>query len=340
MNAARDALVARVHRFIDTSLQGRPSEDFSALALAIHAWQQEHDPVIASLVEGPVDTFDQIPAVPVDLFKRLPVGTVKLDPAPVTFRTSGTTGGGRGVHRLRDAALYDHGSVAWARRCVPHMPEEVVALLGDPAHAPDSSLSHMVALFATPARTSWHVHDGHLNHETLRTRLQGLHTPVFLAATAFALAEWIQTAPPPLPAGSIVMVTGGFKGRTVALSDDDLYAATQARLAPRLLVTEYGMTELCSQLWGWPGQAYRPPPWMRVVAVDPALGTPVARGVSGQLRFFDLCNVDSSVGIETLDLGEVLGDGSVLLHGRLTDADARGCSLTVEEAWSLRGTTP
>jgi len=130
------------------------------------------------------------------------------------------------------------------------------------------------------------------------------------------------------------MVTGGFKGRQVALDDDGLYAAIRARLKPARLVTEYGMTELSSQLWGRPGEAYRPPPWLRVVAVDPHTGEPVPPGQPGPLRFYDLCNVDSTLGVETLDRGSVQADGGVVLEGRLEDAPARGCSLTVEEAWA------
>ncbi|MCB9681443.1 MAG: acyl-protein synthetase [Alphaproteobacteria bacterium] len=343
MNApdGRDALVARVHAFLDGSLRGAPPEPFDTLAVAISRWQVDHDPVLAALAEDPVDAFADVPAVPVGLFKQLPVGTVKDDPAPVCFRTSGTTGSGRGVHRLRDTALYDHGAVAWARRMVPDLSADVVALLDDPADAPDSSLSHMVARFpGATGSVSWHVRDGVLDRDGLDRALASAVGPVFVASTAFALAEWLDGDVSALPPGSLVMVTGGFKGRTTALSDDDLYAAAKARLAPRRVVTEYGMTELSSQLWGHPGDAYRGPPWLRAVAVDPASGVPVPRGTAGQLRFYDLCNVDSTVGVETLDVGVVHGDGAVTLHGRLEGADRRGCSLTVEEAWARRPSDP
>ena len=103
------------------------------------------------------------------------------------------------------------------------------------------------------------------------------------------------------------------------------------------LVTEYGMTELSSQLWGTPDKPYRPPPWLRVVAVDPASATPLPPGTSGQLRFVDLCNLDGTLAIETMDAGTVQADGRVLLHGRLEGAVARGCSLTVEDVWAARG---
>ncbi|MBX2803614.1 MAG: hypothetical protein KTR31_38405 [Myxococcales bacterium] len=326
------ALATRIRTFVDGSLAGRPSERFEELALAVHAYQVPRDPVVASLLEGPVRTWTDVPAVPVDLFKELPVGTLQQEEPAVVFLTSGTTRTGRGAHRLRSTDLYDPSSLAWARRCVPGMPPRVVALLDDPARAPESSLSHMVALFG-PA--TWHTSDGTLHAADASAAVREGSGPVFLASTAFALAEWLDHAPPALPPGSVVMVTGGFKGRVHRLEGEALMAAARATLRPARLVTEYGMTELCSQLWGTPGSSYLPPPWLRAVAVDPS-GAPVPAGTPGQLRFYDLANLDSTLGIETMDEGVVRSDGSVWLLGRLQGAPARGCSLTVEEAWGRR----
>ncbi|MCB9664290.1 MAG: hypothetical protein H6732_09265 [Alphaproteobacteria bacterium] len=333
----REALAARIRAFVDGSLRGAPPESFDELAVAIARWQAAHSPVLAALAPPP-DTVDAIPPVPVELFKRLPVGTVTAEPAPVCFRTSGTTGSGRGTQRLWSADLYDHGALAWARRCVPDLPAQVVALLEDPVTAPDSSLSHMVALFPRPpGDASWHVVDGVADLPSLVARLRAAEGPVFLATTAFALAEALTVSLPRLPDGSLVMITGGFKGRATVLDDSTLVAETRRVLHPKRVVTEYGMTELSSQLWGHPGDAFRAPPWLRATAVDPATGAPVPRGEPGQLRFLDLCTLDAAVHVETLDLGLVHGDGAVTLLGRLPGAEARGCSLTVEEAWARRG---
>jgi hypothetical protein len=332
---AAAGLASRILRFIETSLDGPPAEPFEALALDIHRWQADHDPVLASLVSGFIGRWTDIPAVPVALFKDLPVGTVDPRDAAVVFRTSGTTGGGRGEHRLRSSALYDAGSIGWARRALPVFPRRVVALLEDPARTSDSSLSHMMALFA--AEASWHVRDGVLDVDRLRASIPG--SPAFLATTAFAAAEALDADLPPLPPGSLVMVTGGFKGRSVRLDDASLYAAIRERWRPDHLVTEYGMTELSSQLWGAPGDAFAPPPYLRAVAVAPD-GAPLPEGSRGQLRFYDLCNLDGTVGVETMDEGIVHADGRVSLIGRLQDAPARGCSLTVEEAWARRGGRP
>ena len=329
------ALARRIVAFVDGAARGAPTEPFEALALDLHAYQAARCRVRAALTEGPARTLADIPAIPVDLFKDLPVGTVPPG-AGVAFRTSGTTGGGRGEHRMWSTALYNHGALAWARRVLPSWPARTVNLLVDPADAPDSSLSHMVARFAPQA--SWHVGPRGVDVDGFARALGG--APAFVGATAFALAELLDAGPPPLPPGSTLMVTGGFKGRTVRLSDEALLAAAQRALGPAHLLTEYGMTELSSQLWGTPGSPYRPPPWLRVLAVDPRTGAAVPAGAPGQLRFVDLCNLDGSVAIETLDQGIVEEDGAVTLLGRLPDAPARGCSLTVEEAWAAREEEP
>lgn len=328
-------LVARVSEFINASLDGASHEPFDDLARAIAMWQhpqceaRRHLPLPTSTTG-----WQRLPAVPVDLFKSLHIGTVPALPVARCFQTSGTTQGVRGKHWVWDTELYDHGALRWMKRCVPDAPTTVVGLLDDPDGAPESSLSHMVALFATATHPpSWHTDNGHLDRETLQQRLANLDQPVFLAATAFALAEWLGAAPSALPPGSVVMVTGGFKGRRHELTQEELYAQTLAHLQPERLVTEYGMTELSSQLWGTPDSAYRPPPWMRVVALDPVNGEPLPPGSEGQLRFVDLCNVDGALSIDTLDQGTVSPSGHVTLRGRLPGSDARGCSLTVEDAW-------
>jgi hypothetical protein len=298
--------------------------------LALHRFQARHDPVIRALAEGSaVTTWRQVPAVPVDLFKDLPVGTVGPDEAGAVFRTSGTTGSGRGAHCMRDTTAYDRGAQAWHQRCVPDAPRRVVALLQDPAIAPDSSLSHMVAGFGA---VTWYLGEAGLDVAGALAALDGCG-PVYLCATAFALAELLESmaGPRPLPSGSVVMVTGGFKGRRQALSDEELYRQVADHLSPQRLLREYGMTELSSQLWAEGMAPYQPPPWLRVLAVDPATGAPRPVGTPGQLRFVDLCNLDGSVAIETLDEGVVHADGSLTLHGRLAGAEVRGCSLTVEE---------
>lgn len=310
----RAALVARVAAFV----RGETGEDFAAVALAVHRHQRALHSAIdrfAAALPPPRDWRD-LPALPVDVLKDPGVGEGR-----VVFRTSGTTAGHRGEHRLVDTALYDLGAVRWARACVPGLPRRTVSLVEDLA---DSSLAHMVRRLGDPV--SWHVTGGRVDAASLRALPA---TPVFVPSTAFALADWLESRPDPLPPGSVVMVTGGYKGRLRSIAAEDLLRTCRAVLRPARLVLEYGMTELSSQLWGLPGTPFLPPPWMRVQAVD-ADGAPLPPGAEGQLRFVDLCNVDVAVAIETMDLGVVDGAGCVSLRGRLPGAPPRGCSLAAE----------
>jgi len=328
-------LAARILTFIDTSILGTPSESFEGLALDIHRYQTQRDGTLAALIERQVQTCDDIPYVPVDLFKHVPVGTIAPEHAPITFLTSGTSSDRRGAHRLNSTRLYDHGALTWARTMLPDLPTDTVSLLLDPDQHPESSLSHMVRLFSAPSGTaSWHMSNAGIHKKEFAAALHNAQQPVFIGATAFAMSALLEDqsvtcTPPP---ESIVMITGGFKGRQTRLDHSALFKHTAAALAPAKLVTEYGMTELSSQLWGVPDQPFVAPPWMRVRACDPRDGSWLPPNTVGQLCFLDLCNLDSTLGIETHDLGSVCDDGSVRLHGRLFDAPARGCSLTAEEA--------
>lgn len=321
----------RIRRFVEAG-----EGDFSTLALDLYRWQLERNPTYRALAEGVSPTrIEEIPAVPVALFQSLDLVSFPLAEATAVFRTSGTTGAVRGVHRLRDTKLYDLGAWRHFAASASALPPMVVSLCPDDA---DSSLGHMVGHFA--ARLHGEAlalfRGGSLLPDAWdRLAATSRRGPVFLAATAFALdALFAGVGSCSFGPDSLVMVTGGFKGRAVRLDADSLYAAIPGRLGAPRVIGEYGMTELSSQLWTAPVHAgERPgafvaPPWLRVYAVDPTSGQPVVG--EGLLRFVDLCNVGSVLAIETMDLGVVDG-AQVTLQGRLVGAEARGCSMRAEE---------
>ncbi len=136
-----------------------------------------------------------------------------------------------------------------------------------------------------------------------------------------------------LAAGSRVMETGGYKGRSRVLSKTDLHAGIGRHLgiAPDHIVCEYGMSELGSQAYGrsvdaGAGLVLRFPPWARVRVVSPETGAEVSDGGVGLVRIHDLANVWSAAAVETADLAVRRGDG-LELRGRAGAAEPRGCSL-------------
>jgi hypothetical protein len=159
-----------------------------------------------------------------------------------------------------------------------------------------------------------------------------------LLGTAFSFVHWLDGLAEvggrmPLLAGSRVMETGGYKGRSRELPRAQLHAAVAdvLGLAAGDIVTEYGMSELSSQAYDSPdprtgARHFRFPPWARALVVSPDSGREVADGERGRLRLFDLANVWSVLAVQTEDVAIRRGDGFELL-GRAAAAEPRGCSL-------------
>jgi hypothetical protein len=167
--------------------------------------------------------------------------------------------------------------------------------------------------------------------------------PVLVMGTAFAWVHWLDRAEREgwsvsLPQGSRVMETGGFKGLSRSVSRSALHRQMLVRLGVGhgRIVSEYGMTELLSQLYEpslrspTAPRRHLPPPWLRVRALDPGTLEPADDGEIGVLAFHDLANLGSVSAVLTQDLGRVDQDGVELL-GRAAGAEPRGCSLALEE---------
>ncbi len=317
------ALIDEIAAFI-----GSGDGDFGTLALRLFEEQRAANPGLAAIAgDAAPSRWQDIPAVPVSLFRELPLTCFPPEEATVVFRTSGTTGA-RGQKRLRDTVIYDLAARRHAEAVLGPLPS---AGLGLVPLLPDSSLGHMCAGFCRGLQTFFSAERG-VDGPGFRAALAAAQEPLFLPGTAFAWAELVggAFAPVDVPPGSVLMVTGGFKGRHTVVDESALLGLLGARFPGARLVAEYGMTELSSQLWSEPaGTPYTPPPWLGVTTVDPWSGAAAAQGL---LRFVDLANHQTVMAIETQDLGRVLPDGRVELLGRLPGARVRGCSLAVEEA--------
>jgi hypothetical protein len=176
---------------------------------------------------------------------------------------------------------------------------------------------------------------------------------LLILATSFALVALLDTLAGrtlAVPEHTVLMQTGGFKGKSREIAPNELRQALANTfgISEVCVVSEYGMTELTSQLYeatlpgsvlhaerhGAPG-VYFEPPWLRVVPVDPVTLEPVAIGDVGIARIIDLGNVDSAIAIQTQDRVRRTGGGIELL-GRAPGATPRGCSLAIEEFLATR----
>lgn len=371
-------------------------ETFESLALDIARYQAEASPGFARLVEragSSLDNVASIPAVPTDVFRLTRVAAHPASHDAAVFETSGTTAAESGRHPVRDLTTYRDLALRLGRHTLfSRLPTRslVVALAPPPSDPPKSSLGLMMQLFveefdgrAVTSDPQGVRFDARSNERFLigsdGIDVNGLvrackiarrrSEPLVVLATSFALVGLLDALDGetlPTPDRVVVMLTGGFKGRTREIAPERLRrdVARAFGTSESSLLGEYGMTELTSQLYeAWPSSAstastaresvrpalasqrasdarplwpdggrpgfYHAPPWLRVLAVDPVSGEEVAAGSEGLARFIDLGNVDSAVAVQTQDRIRVDERGIELL-GRATGAIARGCSLPFE----------
>ena len=338
---------------VERRVRGDASRTFESLALEAFAFQFERLAPYRAMCErsgrtpSAVASWREVPTIPAAAFATVELATA---PPQETFRSSGTLGERRSVHHHPFPGLY--------RAVVEEtFPPAVLPLGNRPAIlslvpprdlVPDSSLGfmvdHVIRRFGAPESLCVFGPrgvEGGKARSWLSAR-QREERPVAVLATSYALADLLDFLARidlkfRLPAGSVVMETGGLKGRTKAISRAELHAqlAREVGIGGDAVVAEYGMTELTSQAYsrtlaGGDPELFVPPPWMKVRALDPATLAELPEGETGLLAIFDLANLGSALHLLTEDLGSVEGDG-FRLAGRAPEADLRGCSLLAEE---------
>ena len=324
-----------------------------------------------------VSHWSEIPAVPASAFKELELSCLSPSDRTHVFHSSGTTEQrpSRHFHNAESLELYEASLWAWVRQNLRFAIYDLrlLCLTPPPEQAPHSSLVHMFDIirrkFGGDDNTfvdrvgqdgSWET-----DFERAMTALQsncrceetesdgptnpppyvgGYEKPLLVLGTAFSfvhLLDWlvVKNLRPQLPAGSYVLETGGYKGRSRELSKAELHALITERLGVPAshIICEYGMSELSSQAYDCGTRSaecgvrnetrvFRFPPWARAQIVSPETGREVADGETGLIRVFDLANVFSVMAIQTEDLAVRRGDGFELI-GRSKLAEPRGCSL-------------
>jgi hypothetical protein len=233
----------------------------------------------------------------------------------------------------------------------------LMVLTPPPAEVPHSSLAHMFATVVRSRKWGESVFVGKLDQNggwTLEAnaavaclqRAMERKQITLILGTAFSFVHLLDHLGElglrfQLPAGSRVMETGGYKGRSRTLTRPELHSLITERLGVRAenIVCEYGMNELSSQAYdrvasrdvpergpASVARSFNFPPWARVQVISPETGHEVAEGETGLIRVFDLANVYSVLAIQTEDLGIRRGSGFELI-GRARAAEPRGCSL-------------
>jgi hypothetical protein len=352
-----------IYKQVLTFIHRPEPESFEQLALDVFRHQFETVGAYRSYCEGrgvrqdAVGRVDEVPAVSNIAFKYAGLASEGAERSPdaAVFLTSGTTQGRvrRGRHIVPRPEIYRASAIAHLRTMLFPDARKMAMLAMHPTAdvMPESSLSAMV---------SWSLEEfgtGRILAAASRERVdvaaaiaflsecEAGREPVCIMGTTAAVAALVSGLKSDnrklrLAAGSRMMDTGGAKGQRVPMPASEViaHAGDLLAIAPAMVINEYGMTELCSQLYDATSfncagvsntqERYKiPPPWLRVTARDPVTLRPMADGEVGMLTFFDLANVGSVSAVMTEDLGYVEG-GRVRVLGRAV-GEARGCALGI-----------
>ena len=372
------AIVKDIHvTALDDSVRGLISspniddpreEDFSALALAMYAFQYERCLPYRRYSEAfgvtpsTVSSWREIPAIPTSAFKVSAMTT--CDETVYTFRTSGTSSPGRQGKVTRDAEAQ---ALVWEAQVAIHSammrPDGAAlpffSLVPSPLQLPEASIAHSVQTLMKanggPGSRSFVTMNG-LNANDLYDALrvsEAADEPVEIYGATYSLVpflDWLYENGRrlALPDGSRLAHGSGYKGRSRELSPPEFEAYVVDRLGipGHRRVGVLGMTELGSQFYDdvlrrdnvarTQERRMITHPWTRTRVVDPETLADQAPGVPGLLMHYDLSLRGNILAVLTEDLGIQIGSGFQII-GRVPKAEPRGCNAAMEALMTVSG---
>jgi phenylacetate-coenzyme A ligase PaaK-like adenylate-forming protein len=305
------------------------------IALTLFRLQAEHNPVYGRFISylgiNPEKIRDvkDIPFLPISFFKSHQLQTDAWQPQ-TTFLSSGTTGVTTSSHLIEDLDFY----LSHAEKCFTHFfgplkGYHIFALMPSYLERQGSSLISMLESFVKKTDSPYsgfYLYDYEkLAHDLTRAKKD--KRKIILWGVSFALLDFAEKFSMDL-AGSIILETGGMKGRRKELTRHELHKQLKEHFNVSNVYSEYGMTELLSQAYTKGGDLFYPSPWMKIVVRETA--DPLEKGLisqAGGLNVIDFANFHSISFIETEDAGKIQPDGAFEVLGRLDNSDVRGCNL-------------
>ena len=153
---------------------------------------------------------------------------------------------------------------------------------------------------------------------------------IMIWGVSYALLDLAEKYGPDL-SGSILVETGGMKGRRKEIIREELHQILCKKFNLSKVHSEYGMTELLSQAYSKGLGIFHTPPWMKILIRD--IYDPfryIQDDRTGGINIIDLANLNSCSFIETEDLGSQATDKSFKVLGRFDTSDIRGCNLMID----------
>ena len=315
----------------------RSDANFNDLAIEIFRYQYKNNQVYNDFVSGlkinpeQICHYRQIPFLPIEFFKTQLVysgNRSKLN----YFSSSGTTGPATSKHYYRNVNIYEQSFQKTFKFFYGDISDYVIlALLPSYLGREGSSLVYMVDLLIKKSnnkKSGFYLDNLNSLASELKT-LDKSDKKVLLIGVSFALLDLIGKDQFNLN-NTIVMETGGMKGRRRELVREELHFLLKTGFGVRSIHSEYGMTELFSQAYSRGDGIFNTPPWMKVLVRD-VNDPPELIGIekTGGINVIDLANFQSCSFIATQDLGKAYLDGSFEVLGRFDNSDIRGCNLLV-----------
>lgn len=278
-----------------------------------------------------IQSIEQIPFLPIQFFKSRKILSSK-DEIQEIFTSSGTTGSITSQHFVTDIKLYHESYLKGFAHFYRDIKDYVVlALLPNYLERNGSSLVFMVNDLiekSNQSESGFYLH----NLDDLAQKINSLDAKgqkILLIGVSFALLDLIEKHQFSLK-NTIVMETGGMKGRRKELVRAELHEVLKKGFGVSEIHSEYGMTELLSQAYSKGNGIFKAPPWMKILIRDTedAL-TILPNQKTGGINVIDLANYNSCSFIATQDLGKIYENGTFEIIGRFDNADIRGCNLMV-----------
>ncbi|ARF14402.1 long-chain-fatty-acid--CoA ligase [Sporosarcina ureae] len=348
----KQEIVESTLAFLDQSSSSEA--EFNGQALSLFRYQYENNLPYQTYCRAKgktprlVKSWTEIPAVPIDAFKEVPLSCTNIETALATFMTSGTTRGERGKHYHSTLEVYDQSmQTVFKKRFMGSDQKIPMGILFPKTDLmPNSSLAHYLALAAQTFSGddfTYFVDDCGLQTNQLIQELEKRESegnPYALLGASFSFVHLFEVLAKQgrrfsLPEGSKLLDTGGFKKQSEELDLTSFYQKMTYYLGVKTenCINMFGMTELSTQFYD-EGNAIIPseksgPHWIRTRVVDPITGVDQPDGEPGVLIQYDLANVNSVAAILTEDMG-VKKENGFLFLGRVEGAEAKGCSLALE----------
>ena len=322
---------------IDTSqiFQIKNETDFKDMALKIFKFQFENNIVYRSfcdlLYKNPSDvkTLEEIPFLPIQFFKTHSILST-TEVVQKAFSSSGTTGSITSKHLVSDLDIYEKSFNNGFKQFYGDVEDyTILALLPSYLERDGSSLIYMVDSLIKQSKKpkSGFYLDNYSELKDTLIQLDAQSEKVLLIGVSFALLDLVEEHQFELK-NTIVMETGGMKGRRKELVREELHGILKKGFGVNNIHSEYGMTELLSQAYSKGNGIFECSKTMKVFTreTEDAL-TILNQNKTGGINIIDLANINSCSFIATQDLGRVYNNGTFEIIGRFDNSDIRGCNL-------------